>query len=162
MPNPHRNGLNASIIKQNGTTGVVVPAGKTLAVDVISEVTGAAGVTVDGVLLKDSAVTGNVTGNITGNVTGNLTGNVTGNVTGNTSGTAGGLLAAAVFLSAELTGNGSSQDTAHGFGATPKLVFVIPSDLSGGAFTVTYGTHDATNTKTTVTNAEKYRVVAFK
>lgn len=67
-----------------------------------------------------------------------------------------------VFLSAEVTGNGSSQDTAHGLGATPVLVFAIPSDLSGGACTVAYGTHDATNVKVTVTTGEKYRVVAFK
>jgi hypothetical protein len=43
-------------------------------VDVINENTSAAGVTVDGVLLKD----GNVTGNLTGNVTGNLTGDASG------------------------------------------------------------------------------------
>jgi hypothetical protein len=51
-------------------------------VDVINENTAAAGVTVDGVLLKDGNVTGTLTGNVTGNVTGDVTGNVTGNVTG--------------------------------------------------------------------------------
>lgn len=38
--------------------------------DVIAESTAAAGVTIDGVLLKDNAVTGNITGNVTGNVDG--------------------------------------------------------------------------------------------
>lgn len=48
--------------------------------DVIAESTAATGVTIDGVLLKDGAVTGNLTGNVTGNVNGAVTGNVTGNV----------------------------------------------------------------------------------
>lgn len=66
------------------------------------------------------------------------------------------------FLSAEVTGTGSSQDTAHGLGAVPTLVFAIPSNLTGGVAVVTYGTHDATNAKVTMTTGEKYRVVAFK
>lgn len=57
-------------------------SGSTIATNTIAETTAGSGVTIDGVLLKDSAVTGDVTGNITGNVTGNITGNVTGNVTG--------------------------------------------------------------------------------
>lgn len=50
--------------------------------DVIAESTAAAGVTIDGVLCKDNAVTasGGLTGAITGNVTGNVTGDVTGSV----------------------------------------------------------------------------------
>jgi hypothetical protein len=44
-------------------------------VDVINENTSAAGVTVDGVLLKDGVVTGDVVGDVTGNVTGDVTGN---------------------------------------------------------------------------------------
>jgi hypothetical protein len=67
-----------------------------------------------------------------------------------------------VFLSAEVTGNGSAQNTAHGLGTTPALVFAIPSNLTGGPCVVTYGTHTDTNAVVTVTNAEKYRVVAFK
>jgi hypothetical protein len=67
-----------------------------------------------------------------------------------------------VFLSDEVTGNGSAQNTAHGLGTTPALVFAIPSDTTGGAFTVVYGTHTTTNAIVTVTNGEKYRVVAFK
>lgn len=66
------------------------------------------------------------------------------------------------FLSTEQTGNGSAQNVAHGLGATPALVFVVPSDITGGAFTVAYGTHTSTNAVVTVTTGEKYRVVAFK
>ena len=68
----------------------------------------------------------------------------------------------ATFLSAEITGNGSSQSTAHGLATVPTLVFAIPSNLTAGAFVVAYGTHTDTNAIVTVTNGEKYRVVAFK
>ena len=68
----------------------------------------------------------------------------------------------ATFLSAEITGNGSAQSTAHGLATVPALVFAIPSDITGGAFAVTYGTHTTTNAIVTVTNGEKYRIVAFK
>jgi hypothetical protein len=56
--------------------------------DLIAESTAATGVTIDGVLLKDNAVTASsgITANVTGNITGNITGNVTGNVTGNLDG----------------------------------------------------------------------------
>lgn len=66
------------------------------------------------------------------------------------------------FLSTEQTGNGSAQSVAHGLGTTPSVVFVVPSDITGGVFTVAYGTHTSTNAVVTVTNGEKYRVVAFK
>ena len=72
-------------------------------------------------------------------------------------GTAGGY-----FLSGEVTGDGSSQDTAHGLGTTPGLCVAIASELTGGAFGVAAGTHDATNAKFTVTTGEKYRVLALK
>lgn len=48
-----------------GGTNIVVTAGDSITADTISETTAAAGVTVDGVLLKDGDVTGDVTGNIT-------------------------------------------------------------------------------------------------
>lgn len=70
----------------------------------------------------------------------------------------------APFLSAEITGNGGAQSTAHGLGVTPRLVIAIPSQLTAGiagGFTVTYGAHTSTNAIVTVTNNEKYRVVAF-
>jgi hypothetical protein len=73
-------------------TATVTLTNKTLVtpkVDVINENTSAAGVTVDGVLLKDGNVTGSLTGNVTGNVTGDVTGNLTGNVTGNVTGSSG-------------------------------------------------------------------------
>ena len=65
-------------------------------------------------------------------------------------------------LSAEITANGSAQSTAHGLGSTPSLVYVIPSNLTGGPFVVTYGTHTSTDAVVTVTTGEKYRIVAFK
>jgi hypothetical protein len=68
----------------------------------------------------------------------------------------------ATFLSAEITGDGSAQSTAHGLATVPTLVFAIPSDITGGAFAVTYGTHTTTNAIATVTTGEKYRIVAFK
>ena len=68
----------------------------------------------------------------------------------------------ATFLSAEITGNGSAQSTAHGLATVPTLVFAIPSNMTAGAFVVTYGTHTNTTAVVTVTNGEKYRVVAFK
>jgi hypothetical protein len=68
----------------------------------------------------------------------------------------------ATFLSAEITGNGSAQSTAHGLATVPTLVFAIPSDATGGAFAVVYGTHTTTNAIVTVTSGEKYRIVAFK
>ena len=77
-----------------GVTGTVT-ATTAISSDTISERTGAAGVTVDGVLLKDGVVTGALTGNVTGDVTGDLTGDsagthvgpVTGALTGNSAGT---------------------------------------------------------------------------
>ena len=68
----------------------------------------------------------------------------------------------ATFLSAEITGDGSAQSTAHGLATVPTLVFAIPSDITGGAFAVAYGTHTTTNAIATVTTGEKYRIVAFK
>ena len=68
----------------------------------------------------------------------------------------------ATFLSAEITGNGSAQSTAHGLATVPALVFAIPSNMTAGAFVVAYGTHTDTNAIVTVTNGEKYRVIAFK
>lgn len=76
--------------------------------------------------------------------------------------TASAIAAASVALSGEITGNGSAQNYAHGLGTTPSVVIAIPSDLSGGAFAVTYGSHGATNAVVTVTNGEKYRVLCIK
>ena len=68
---------------------------------------------------------------------------------------------AAPFKSTEQTGNGSPQNVAHGLGVTPSVVMIIPSNLTGGAYVVTEGTHTSTNVVVTVTNGEKYLVVAY-
>ena len=56
-----------------GGTNLVVSSGDAITTNTVNETTIGSGVTVDGVLLKDSAVTANLTGNVTGNVTGNIT-----------------------------------------------------------------------------------------
>lgn len=66
------------------------------------------------------------------------------------------------FKSTEQTGNGSPQTVAHGLGVTPSLYFAIPSNLTGGAYVVSAESADATNVTLTVTNGEKYKVVAIK
>jgi hypothetical protein len=68
-----------------------------------------------------------------------------------------------VFLSAPVTGTGSAQNTAHGLGVVPDLVFAIPDDLTPattGSYAVTTGVHTATNAIFTVTTSKVYRVVA--
>jgi hypothetical protein len=60
------------------------------------------------------------------------------------------------FYAAGQTGNAGAQVIAHGLGADPAVVLVIPTD--GG--TVTY-THDGTNVTVTCTNAKKYDVLAW-
>ena len=44
---------------------------------------------------------------------------------------------------------------------TPSVVMIIPSNLTGGAYVVTEGTHTSTNVVVTVTSGEKYLVVAY-
>ena len=77
------------------------------------------------------------------------------------SSTAGRLIGTGVFLSTEITGDGNPQSTAHGLGVVPSLAFAVPTELTGGAFDVVYGTHTATNVIFTVTSLEKYRAVAM-
>jgi len=86
-----------AIFKADGTgtsVGINIGSGKKLVAtgaietNTISERTSGSGVTVDGVLLKDSVVTASLTGNVTGNLTGDVTGNVTGNLSGNLTGAA--------------------------------------------------------------------------
>ena len=72
------------------------------------------------------------------------------------------LQGASVFKSTEQTGSGSAQTVAHGLGSTPALFYAIPSNLTGGAYVVSAESADATNVTLTVTNGEKYKVVAFK
>ena len=76
----------------------------------------------------------------------------------------GGIGPLTVFVSAEQTGNGSSQDIAHGLGVIPYAAVAIPTDLTAstvGQYAAVAGTHDATNVKYTVTNGKKYVVVAW-
>ncbi len=71
---------------------------------------------------------------------------------------------AAVFVSTEQTGTGSAQNVAHGLGVAPTAVLVVPTDLAPattGAYTVTEGTHTATNVVVTVTDSKKFKVLAW-
>lgn len=68
------------------------------------------------------------------------------------------------FVSAEQTGNGGAQSIAHGLAAVPRVVLVVPTDLTPatvGQYVVTEGTHTTTNVVVTVTTSKKYKVVAF-
>ena len=111
-------------------TNAAEPTAGTIAVDTIAEATSAAGVDIDGCLIKD--------------------------------GRAAALATAAMFLSTEQTGTGSAQNVAHGMGVTPTTVVAIPSNLTGGVYVVTYGTHTSTNCVLTVTSGEKFVVMALK
>ena len=69
-----------------------------------------------------------------------------------------------VFKSAEQTGTGATQNIAHGFGVTPGLVMVYPTDTSvatEGVYAASEGTHTTTNVVVTVTSGKKFVVVAF-
>jgi hypothetical protein len=68
---------------------------------------------------------------------------------------------ARVFFSTEITGDGNSQNTAHGLGAIPAGVLVIPSSMPDSAWSLVQGAHDATNVVVTCTNAGKYYVFAW-
>ena len=104
-----------------------------LSTDTIAERTSAAGVTVDGCLIKDGVAA-----------------------------SAGSLASGAVFSSTEQTGTGSSQNIAHGFGSTPSMAWAVVTDSGAGVFTVTPGTHTSTNCVFTVSLGIKYRVYAIK
>ena len=67
-----------------------------------------------------------------------------------------------IFVSAEITANGSAQSTAHGLGRVPTAAFVVYTDTDGSAITHTAGTHTTTNAIFTVSNTNtKYIVIAF-
>jgi len=71
----------------------------------------------------------------------------------------------AVFISSPVTGTGAAQNTAHGLGVVPDLVFAIPDDLNVatvGQYTVTTGVHTSTNAIFTVTLNKTYRVIALR
>lgn len=64
-------------------------------------------------------------------------------------------------LSAEITGNGASQNTAHGLGAVPWGAVGIISEYASGAIDVAPGAHTATNSVFTVTSGVKYYVQSW-
>ena len=68
-----------------------------------------------------------------------------------------------VFVSAETTGTGSSQDVAHGLGVTPSAVFIVLTEFGTAENpNVAEGTHDATNVKVTVASSDvKFKVIAW-
>lgn len=68
----------------------------------------------------------------------------------------------AFFKSTEQTGNGASQDIAHGLVTTPGLVIVQVTDALAAESTFVEGVHDATNVKVTATTGAKYKVIAVK
>lgn len=72
---------------------------------------------------------------------------------------------ALVFFSSEQTGTGSAQNVAHGLGATPAGVLVVPTEHPGtpdtGAFDIAEGTHTSTNVVVTVTANVKFKVFAW-
>lgn len=72
---------------------------------------------------------------------------------------------AAVFISSEQTGNGGAQSVAHGLGAVPAGVLVVPTEHPGtpdtGAFDIAEGVHTSTNVVVTVTTNVKYKVFAW-
>lgn len=63
------------------------------------------------------------------------------------------------FLSTVQTGTGASQSIAHGLGATPSAVVVVPQDNT--ATSIVEGAHDATNVKVTVTTGSHFKVMAY-
>lgn len=65
------------------------------------------------------------------------------------------------FKSEEQTGDGTEQSIAHTLGATPTLVFVVPTLVGTDGVTITEGTHGSANLKVTATTGAKYKVVAI-
>jgi len=77
-------------------------------------------------------------------------------------GRAAALATAAMTVSAEQTGTGSSQTVAHSIGATPSLFWVGWTDIPVGGCSVTSVSVDATNVTLTATTGAKYRIYALK
>lgn len=73
---------------------------------------------------------------------------------------------AAVFVSAEQTATGAAQDVAHGLGAVPSKVLIVPTETTdagiiAGGYDVAEGAHDGTNVKVTATANLKFKVFAW-
>lgn len=179
----------AAAVQSAAASFTTVTATTAVSTDTVSERTSAAGVTVDGVLLKDSQVTTDVIlektsatgvtidgtlvkdGGVVTADAGSLTTNTIAEKTAASGvtvdgclikdGRAAALATGAMFLSNEITGTGSSQNTAHGLGAAPTIAFAVLTQHAG-ASTLVYGSHDGTNCVFTVTSGDKYRIIAFK
>lgn len=65
------------------------------------------------------------------------------------------------FESAEQTGNGSSQNVAHGLGRVPTLVWIVPTKVHQADDTFVKGSVDGTNVACTVSASSKYVVFAI-
>lgn len=64
------------------------------------------------------------------------------------------------FKSEEQTGTGEEQSISHTLGATPTLVFVVPTLVGTDGVTIAEGTHGSANLKITATTGAKYKVIA--
>ncbi len=70
--------------------------------------------------------------------------------------------ASKAFISARTVGTGSSQNIAHGFGSTPRTVWLFLEDPSGvTAASAVQGSHGSTNVVCTVTNGAYFWAVAY-
>lgn len=68
-----------------------------------------------------------------------------------------------VFISAEQTGTGSSQNVAHGLGVAPSAVLLSPTEfLSSASVNMDQGSHTSTNVVVTVTSGVKFQVMAIR
>lgn len=68
-----------------------------------------------------------------------------------------------IFVSGEVTGTGSAQNTAHSLGSTPSAVFIAPTEFASNvSVDIAQGTHTSTNVVATVTTGVKYTIIAFK
>lgn len=124
-------GVDVFRVDADGDTSLA--AGKALSADVISESTAAAGVNVDGCLIKDGYAAGIATASMF------FSNEVTG--TGSNQNTAHSL--------------GATPRKVAAFFSE------LPAGLAGGA-DIAHGTHDATNCVFNVTSGLKYYIIAFK
>lgn len=69
--------------------------------------------------------------------------------------------AANFFVSAEITGNGAAQNTAHSLGRTPVIAIAYFTDVAVAGDTLSAVTSDGTNCTVTCSNGSKYRILAF-
>lgn len=69
--------------------------------------------------------------------------------------------AADVFLSAEITGNGGAQNTAHGLGRTPVIAIAYFTKVAAAGDVLSAVTSDDTNCTVTGTTNAMYRILAF-